>query len=97
MTINKPQGHTTICGLGFENPCFSHYQLYLASPRLCSLKMPQKRKSDLSKNLLQANAAEVAQNQESSVHAELRRQQQAQQQSILCLAECVIDNGQKKL
>ncbi|GFS64609.1 hypothetical protein TNCV_4684491 [Trichonephila clavipes] len=57
--------------------------------------MPQKRKSGLSKNSSRARAAKIARNQESSVHAELRRQQQAQRQSILCLAECVIDNGQK--
>ncbi|GFT42636.1 hypothetical protein TNCV_2165351 [Trichonephila clavipes] len=88
MTINKLQGQTmTICGLDFENPCFSHYQLYVASPRLCSLKMPQKQKSGLSKNSSRARAAKVARNQESSVHAELRRQQQAQRQSILRTAE----------
>ncbi|GFT42262.1 hypothetical protein TNCV_1785961 [Trichonephila clavipes] len=54
---------------------------------LCSLKMLQKRKSGLSKNSSRARAAKVARNQESSVHAELRRQQQAQRQSILRTAE----------
>ncbi|GFV25297.1 hypothetical protein TNCV_2165851 [Trichonephila clavipes] len=50
-------------------------------------KMPQKRKSSLSENSSRARAAKVARNQESSVHAELRRQQQAQRQSILRAAE----------
>ncbi|GFX34527.1 hypothetical protein TNCV_3657651 [Trichonephila clavipes] len=49
--------------------------------------MPQKRKSSLSENSSRARAAKVARNQESSVHAELRRQQQAQRQSILRAAE----------
>ncbi|GFY35141.1 RNase H domain-containing protein [Trichonephila clavipes] len=34
MTINKSQDQKmTICGLDLENPCFSHGQLYVASPR----------------------------------------------------------------
>ncbi|GFY31459.1 hypothetical protein TNCV_4990181 [Trichonephila clavipes] len=49
--------------------------------------MPRKRKSDLSKNSSRARAAKVARGQESSVHAKLRRQQQAQRQSILRAAE----------
>ncbi|KAG8273158.1 hypothetical protein J6590_027493 [Homalodisca vitripennis] len=46
-----------------------------------------KRKSALSKNLSWACAAKVARNQESSVHTKLRRQQQAQRQSVLGAAE----------
>ncbi|GFU76526.1 hypothetical protein TNCV_857571 [Trichonephila clavipes] len=52
--------------------------------------MPRKRKSGLSKNSLRARAVKVARNKESSVHAELRRQQQAQRQSILIAAETPI-------
>ncbi|GFX65295.1 hypothetical protein TNCV_4821851 [Trichonephila clavipes] len=54
---------------------------------LCSLKIPQKRKSGLSESSSLARAAKVARNQESSVQALLRRQQQAQRQSILRAAE----------
>ncbi|GBP77469.1 hypothetical protein EVAR_56080_1 [Eumeta japonica] len=46
-----------------------------------------KRKSDLSRGSSRARAAKVARNQESSAHAELRRQQQAERQSILRAAE----------
>ncbi|GFX98537.1 ATP-dependent DNA helicase [Trichonephila clavipes] len=46
--------------------------------------MPRKWKSGLSKNSSRARAAKIARNQESSVHAELRRQQR---QSILRAAE----------
>ncbi|GFV36268.1 uncharacterized protein TNCV_2233151 [Trichonephila clavipes] len=49
--------------------------------------MPPKGKSGLSKNSSRACAAKIARNQESSVHAELRRQQQAQRRSILRAAE----------
>ncbi|CAH1103825.1 unnamed protein product [Psylliodes chrysocephalus] len=49
--------------------------------------MPRKRKSDLWKNWSRARAAKVARNHESSIDAELRRQQQAQRQSVLRAAE----------
>ncbi|CAH1114907.1 unnamed protein product [Psylliodes chrysocephalus] len=49
--------------------------------------MPRKRISNLSKNSSRARAAKVARNHESSFDAELRRQQQAQRQSVLRAAE----------
>jgi ATP-dependent DNA helicase PIF1 len=35
MTINKAQRQSLqVCGLNFENPCFSHGQLYVACSRV---------------------------------------------------------------
>ncbi|GFW55996.1 hypothetical protein TNCV_374021 [Trichonephila clavipes] len=55
--------------------------------------MPRKRKSGLPKNSSRARAAKFAQNQESSIHEEIRRQQQAQRQSILRAAETPLQAG----
>ncbi|KAG8284318.1 hypothetical protein J6590_105531, partial [Homalodisca vitripennis] len=49
--------------------------------------MPRKRKSGLSENSSWARAAKVVRNHEFAVHAELRRQQQAQRPSVLRAAE----------
>ncbi|XP_017471841.1 PREDICTED: uncharacterized protein LOC108363093 [Rhagoletis zephyria] len=35
MTINKAHGQSLqVCGLNFENPCFSHGQIYVACSRV---------------------------------------------------------------
>nr|XP_036214835.1 uncharacterized protein LOC118680209 [Bactrocera oleae] len=49
--------------------------------------MPRKRKSALSRNSSSVRKDKVAQNQESEVHAELRRQQQTERQRVLRAAE----------
>ncbi|KAG8283614.1 hypothetical protein J6590_014135 [Homalodisca vitripennis] len=49
--------------------------------------MTQEQKSGLSKNSSRVRAAKFGWNQESAVHAELRRQQQAQRKNVLRAAE----------
>ncbi|XP_018784607.1 PREDICTED: uncharacterized protein LOC108966269 [Bactrocera latifrons] len=49
--------------------------------------MPRKRKSGIYKISLRARAAKIERNQETSAHAELRSQQQAERQRVLRTAE----------
>lgn len=53
-------------------------------------EMPRKRYSNLSMNSSQARTKKIARSQESSVHAELRRQEQAERQSALRANETLL-------